>query len=65
MIDNPMENETTLTYIGGSWYARIPAAYTDHLKLSDEDKTKGSTPGMVKDEVSKGRPYLSIWKKGA
>jgi hypothetical protein len=59
-----MENETTLTYIGGSWYARIPAGYTEHLQLSDKDKAKGSTPGMIKDEVGDKGKYVSIWKKG-
>ena len=59
-----MENETTLTYIGGSWYARIPPAFTEHLCISDKDKEKGSMVGMIKDEEGKKGKYVSIWKKG-
>lgn len=59
-----MEIETTLTYIGGSWYARIPPAFVEHLSISDKDKDKGSLPGMIKDETGNKGKYASIWKKG-
>jgi hypothetical protein len=60
-----MKSDTTLQYIGGSWYARIPAAYTEHMKLNDQDKKNGGVPGEIQDEVNKdAHPFVSIWKKG-
>ena len=59
-----MESETTITYIGGSWYVRIPTSYTEHMSLTEKDKEKGSIPGRIKSEEGNKGKYASIWKKG-
>jgi hypothetical protein len=57
-----MKDETTFTYIGGSWYIRIPPSFVRHIGLNEEDKTDRSIPGNIQDETGKHGPYCSIWK---
>jgi hypothetical protein len=57
-----MKSHTTLTYIGGSWYVRIPPAFVQHLELSKEDRKK-LVDAEIQDEESKHGKYCSFWKK--
>jgi hypothetical protein len=58
-----MENETRFAKISGSWYARIPPAFAQHLELTEE-KANGGIPAMIKDETNKhNQKYCSLWKK--
>lgn len=59
-----MKDETTINYINGTWYLRIPPSFARHIGLNDKDK-EGLVDGEIQDEVnSKKQHYCSFWKKG-
>lgn len=58
-----MKNDTTFRCIGGTWYARVPPGFAEHLGLKGNENGETLINGEIQDEEASHGKYISVWVK--